>query len=605
MATVQRIDDDRSAVALADLLNGNTRRRPIVVVTIPAGRAEPWIHVDELAREAGDLAEVYLMPTGSSTWEFSRRMAEGTQVYGGAGRVYPVGHEWASNLSRSPLRFAFDAEEGARATDQLISDTLRMAAAAGLLDRRPVRPPRQVSGRVSAVIAGRALVDIGNTFPAVIAEELTVEDVSIDRITTVDQAVTGSFDAETSRIDVTQGLRSSDDALATYSVGDVVLTRVAMVRSGKADLVLYPKTTTPAVTVSVLRADVTTNPADDLRTLMTVGEVIPARVVSGAPTWRLVLSDVDDDEPIVKAPSLLRGGPPWLVEELPDLVPEEPPAPVPPAPHTPVQAPPPEPADVETPTPIAPPPPRPSPALLDRNRPRPATSLSLPPPPAEAPTSPAESTRALLLKIDGLVAEINALKREHEGLRTQLLAAADEREALRYLLSQEERRANRAEHDLKSTRSRLRKAGNATSSTPSSGPTFADAEEGFRYLVLTQWATRTLPGEQQARPLPDYRIGPRFLESLRRLEGIKTEKVADVAFEIVTGLAPRVPGREVHRLRTGTGGDDPIRTRADGAVAWRASLQVNSPSARRIHYWVLSTGTIELACVATHDSFEV
>jgi len=74
-------------------------------------------------------------------------------------------------------------------------------------------------------------------------------------------------------------------------------------------------------------------------------------------------------------------------------------------------------------------------------------------------------------------------------------------------------------------------------------------------------------------------------------------------FEIVTGLAPQIPGREVHHLRTGTGGDNPIRKRDDGAMAWRASLQVKTPSARRIHYWVLTNGQIELARVATHDDF--
>ena len=96
-----------------------------------------------------------------------------------------------------------------------------------------------------------------------------------------------------------------------------------------------------------------------------------------------------------------------------------------------------------------------------------------------------------------------------------------------------------------------------------------------------------------------------FLESLERLEGIKAEKVADVVFEIVTGLAPQLPSREVHHLRTGSGGDDPVRIRDDGAIAWRASLQVNTPSARRIHYWVLPSGQIELARVATHDDFNI
>lgn len=609
MARIQHIDGECSAGALADLLNGNARRRPVVVVTIPAGRTEPWIDVEEVAREAGSLAEVYLMPTGDFTWEFSRRMADGTQVYGGAGRVYPIGHEWCSDLSKSPLRFAFDARDGERATQQLISDTLRMAAAAGLLQRLPTRELRQVIGSVTGVVSGRALVDVGNVFPAAIAEELTVEDVPIERIVSAGQKVSGWYDPETKRLDLTKSLRTANEALTRYAVGDVVFTKVAMVRSGKAELVLYPKTAVPAVTATVLRADVTTNPADDLRTLMTVGEVIPARVVTTSPKWSLILNDVDDDEPIVEAPSLLVGGPPWLVEEDEVFVDDEPAALLPPATRVPTPAAIPNPVVIEEPPPVTPLPkpaqPKPNPGILDRNRPRPNPPPPAPPVQPVQAVQPAESTKALLLKIDGLTAEVSGLKREQEFLRNQLVASSDERETLRYLLRQAERRANRAENDLKSTKSRLRKAGNAKAATACvEGPQFADHEQGFRYLVLKQWATRTLPSEQRDRPLPNFIIGPRFLDSLACLEGIKEEKVADVVFEIVTGLAPQIPSREVHHLRTGPGGDDPVRIREDGAVAWRASLQVKTPSARRIHYWIMPNGDIELGRVTTHDDFD-
>ncbi len=604
VATVQHIADERSASALADLLNGNARRRPVAVVTIPAGRTDPWIDIDEIAREAGNLAEVYLMPTGSFTWEFSNRMAEGTQVYGGAGRVYPVGHEWASDLTKSPLRFAFNEDDGRRATQQLISDSFRMAAAAGLLQSLPTRELRKVDGTVKMVVAGRALVDVGNRFPAAIAEELTVEDVPIERIVTAGLRIEGWYDADTSRVDIRKSLRPSSDALAPYAVGDVLLSKVTKVRSGKAELLLYPQTSTPPVVVAVLRADVTSNPADDLQTLMTVGEVIPARVVSTGPHWALALDDVDDGEPIVDAPSLLAGGPPWLTEEPEYANVDEPQTVTPLSLPMPPLAPPPaidEPAPGEPPAPLAA---RPNPGMLDRNRHRP-----IPGPGSIPPVSPgpAESTRTLLLKVDGLTAEVGGLKHEVKSLQIQLLAGADEREQLRYLLDQAERRSNKAENDLKSTRARLRKAASTSKPGTSTGgrPQFADPEHGFRYLVLTQWATRTLPSEQHDRPLGGFLIGPRFLESLERLAGIKPEKVADVAFEIVTGLASQLPSREVHRLRTGPGGDDPVRVREDGAVAWRASLQVNTPSARRIHYWMLPSGQVELARVATHNDFDI
>ena len=602
MSPIHRVDDELAAAALANLLNGNARRRPVAVVTIPAGRADPWIDVEEITREAGSLADVYLMPTGSFTWEFSNRMAEGTQVYGGAGRVYPVGHEWASDLSKSPLRFAFNEDDGQRATQNLISDMLRMAAAAGLLQSLPTRELRRIDSTVKMVVAGRALVDVGNLFPAAIAEELTVEDVPIDRIVTAGQRIQGWYDGDSNRVDIRKSLRTSSDALAPYAVGEVVLSKVAKVRNGKAELLLYPQTTTPPVVVTVLRADVTANPADDLRTLMTVGEVIPARVIATGPQWALVLHDVDDEESIVPAPSLLPEGPPWLTEEPQhsevdeaesvSSLPMPPPAPTPAFEE-------PAPASPATPAVV-----RPSPAMLDRSRPEPTQA------PGSTPTTAHrsnESTRGLLLKVDGLTAEIAGLKREVVNLQTQLLAGADERGQLRFLLEQSERRANKAENDLKSTRARLRKAASTSKPGPlaGAGPQFADPEQGFRYLVLTQWATRTLPSEQRERPLVDFLIGPRFLESLERLEGVKAEKVADVAFEIVTGLAPQLPSREVHHLRTGSGGDDPVRVREDGAIAWRASLQVNTPSARRIHYWVIPSGQVELAKVATHDDFDI
>ncbi|MFZ2502725.1 MAG: hypothetical protein WAW88_08660, partial [Nocardioides sp.] len=402
MVGPHRIDEERSAIALADLLNGDTRRRPVVVITIPAGRPEPWIDVDEVAREAGNLADVYVMPTGAISWEFSRRMADGTQVYGGAARAYPVGHEWAADLSKSPLRFAFGTQEGEHATQQLISDTLRMAAAAGLLQALPKDQVRPVTGQVTGIVAGRALVNVGRALPASIAEELTVEDVAIERIATVGQTISGRYDVASNRLDVTPALRASGDALAAYSVGDVVLTRVLTVDSDRAGLVLYPKTSTPIVTVRVLREDVTTNPADDLRTLMTVGEVVAARVVATAPQWKLILNDVDDDEPIVEAPSLLSGGPPWLIEEPHEFVSDRPLLPLPQAPQLPVPPPPdvapepvappapsaqpapapgPAPAPAPAPAPVAP---RPSPAMLDRNRPRPTPTPAMPP--AQIPT---------------------------------------------------------------------------------------------------------------------------------------------------------------------------------------------------------------------------
>ncbi len=593
MGTVQLVSTAEGAVRLAALLNGSSRRKPTAVVTVPAGRPEPWIDAGAIADQAGNLADVFLLPTGALTWEFSRMMAEGTQVYGGAGRVYPVGHEWTTDLARSPLRFAFNAADGQVATTDLIADALRMAVATGLLNTVAKHELRKVSGVVKWVMAGRAVVDIGGGTIATVAEELTISGVPIERLVTAGQRVDGTYDAGSRRLDVTGSLLAAADALAHYRVGDVVLARVELVRSGKAELLLYPRTGAPAVVVAVLREDVTSNPADDLRTLMSVGEVIPTRVTSAGHPWSLSLLDVDDDEPIVAAPALLPGGPSWLIEEqFGDIAPEQ---------VAPAQEALPAPVPPPIPRPQAPAPSRPTPGLLARPRPTSAPAASTTP---SAPP-PSESTKGLLLKIAGLDAKVAQLERETATLTAELAAGQGERTQLQALADERERRIRTLELDVRKSRASLRKA--KAKVRPSAGaalPSFADPEEGFRFLVQARWADRVPVSEQKDRPLGPYTLGVRFLDTVRLLEGISSEKVADVVVEIMTGLAPSIAGREVHQLRTGSGGGDPVRTRSDGAVAWRASLQVNTPSARRIHYWRLPDH-VELACVATHDSFEI
>jgi hypothetical protein len=155
---------------------------------------------------------------------------------------------------------------------------------------------------------------------------------------------------------------------------------------------------------------------------------------------------------------------------------------------------------------------------------------------------------------------------------------------------------------LTKLRAKLRKS-KTSKEQLSEVPLFADAEDGFRYLVLTQWAIRFPGSQQKDRPLKEFFLGANFLESLESLQGISREKVADVVVEIATGIASELAGREVHRLREGAAGDARHVTREDGAVCWRASLQVGTSSARRIHYWILPGGSIEFSRVTIHDDF--
>lgn len=164
-----------------------------------------------------------------------------------------------------------------------------------------------------------------------------------------------------------------------------------------------------------------------------------------------------------------------------------------------------------------------------------------------------------------------------------------------------EARNSHLERQLADQRVRLRKAKRPTR-IQDARPACADAEQGFRYAVLTAWASRTPVGEQGAVSLPDFRIGPHFMASLQQLEGIAADKVADVVFEIVTGRAKGLAGRELHQYRESEGGEAPaVHRPEDGAVLWRASLQTKTAAARRIHFWQLPGGEVELGHVGTHD----
>ena len=106
---------DRARV-LDEYLLDPERTKPVIVVTTAAGQPGPYIDVEAIVVAVSGLADVYVLPTGRVTFAMSDRLPEKTQVYGGAGRVYPVDKTWQSDPNAAPLCFAFGAAEGPAAT---------------------------------------------------------------------------------------------------------------------------------------------------------------------------------------------------------------------------------------------------------------------------------------------------------------------------------------------------------------------------------------------------------------------------------------------------------------------------------------------------------
>lgn len=557
------------ASELAGHLLSPDRTRPVVMITVPAGAAAPLTDADRVADEVGQLAEVYVMPTSRAvSWAFADALADfpGTECYGGACRVYPPGLEWTTQLHRSPLRFVFSASDASRVADLLVSDALTMAYRSGAVVG-PQRERRPVSGVVQGVVSGRGLVRVAGGGHATVWPELTAPDVEPGHLFVPGMRVEGPVDPDSGRMDVSAMTLSADTALTAYGPGSHVLARIAAVEADLCVVELFPdfQCTVPASSIVVAAVSV------DLRQWLSEGEVVTAVVVARGATeddWVLSLLDAESDAVPVEAPPVLRGGPPWLS-------------------------------------------PRPAPDVSDQAEDRPLTATMRPgraadPAPAEvAVGAPAPAVQGLPV----------SAPREDPGASERLADMAAERDALAVQLTRQQGRLERYERDLNALKTRARQAqaelvkwrrrteglDDVLADREADLRAFADPLEQLRYEVDLAWA-RTVPAsEKAAGPRRVWTTGPDFLRSLTGTPGVDRSKVVDVIVQIITDRVHGIAGRETHQLRSGSGGGDPYVTRPDGATCWRVALQRRTPQARRLHYWHLGDGSIELSGVRLHD----
>ncbi len=536
------IDEPHLAVKLAHHVVDPSRDRTVVVVTRPSGRDTALVDVADIRAQLGALVDVHEVINGAVGHALSDALPDRCTVYGGASRTYPVG--WNSDPDAAPLRFVWNPADAARVTERVISDALhaahRAAQATALADSRPA------TGRVLGVAGGRALVALDGGGMAAVRPELTVDGVDAERLFTAGMRVEGQLDTS-GRLDITDMVRPAAEALADYRPGDTVLGRVETVTTGHADVAMYPQ-----VAVRVMR-DQIIEPSRPARVadLLTEGETVAA-VLTGTPAdagWSLDMADVDPDVEPVPAPAILPGGPAWLIPPQRTAADPEP-------------------------------------------QPEPEPEPEPEPQPAAVPATPDVASAALA-----------SMTAERDQLMGDLAAASRSVERAQQELARARTRAREAEAALAQTRRKLGSAETAVDLVERERSLFADPEEQLRFEVQLAWARRIPAAEKAARPLGRYSLGPDFLQTLASAEGVDRSKVIDVIVEIVTGLVVDLPGRELHQLRDGTGGDNAARVRPDGATCWRVSLQVKTPSARRLHFWMLNDGTVELSSVRLHDDF--
>ncbi|MGW5789179.1 hypothetical protein ACWEV3_01110 [Saccharopolyspora sp. NPDC003752] len=133
---IHTVATTEQAAGLGEWLLTAHRPKPVVVVSTPAGHCKPWTDLALLAAEIGNLAELYLIPTGPVTWELARLLPTRTEIYGAAARLYPTDLAWAEDPYRSALRVCWTPADAARTTEALIND-VHTAACVGDHDHIP------------------------------------------------------------------------------------------------------------------------------------------------------------------------------------------------------------------------------------------------------------------------------------------------------------------------------------------------------------------------------------------------------------------------------------------------------------------------------------
>ena len=555
---MKHVDTSAGATGIAHEILAERHKPLVLISTTPDGGFA--FDPEHIARELRGDADVFTIATGDATYALEGLLPPKAHVFNGAARSYPPDFGKDPDWQRSLLRFP------GRSADDLIDDALAQVTV--VTAAAPIRRvwTRATVELVSGAVGNLARLENGqqvSVVPDQLPPTLKLPDALV-----VGEAVEGWL---TER-DLAPEAEVADTS--RFIDGTVTLARVVKVTNLRATLILHPQL--PEVVLRkrdvVPGADAAEGHDTNVNDVVHVGQTVRARVIQTGATLGLSLVDTDGDRPFVEPLALLRGGAPWLREgvdatlELPTVVPTVAPA-----------------ADAAVPAAF--PAPAPVPSFL------PAREL------AEIRDEVAGLKDAFLrlgreVRAGTDLETLEQLRDESAGLTAELhreRCLRRERDDIIARLRQELREARAARPEPQGGGARTDRAA------------WPDEEAWLRHEVTCTWAERTGAFDKTRHPLKDYTVGPTFMSSLNELGDKYTDKVLRVVVDVLAGRAAEIPSRELHRLRQGPGGSDPYVTRVDGASCWRVNLESNTASARRLHYWQLPGGQIELSRVGIHD----
>jgi hypothetical protein len=465
----------------------------------------------------------------------------------------------------------------------------------------------RVTGTVATVSEEMAMVRPDSSAPIsttamMIDAGTQYNGMPLDSFLTVGLELSGEWDPAAMRFFPDFGDWSESRFLDEFPPGTVVLGLVAAVTRQEADVRLHP-----TLSIDMKREDVSSNPKDVIERLWSVGDIVSVRVVRD-PSGRLRLrhTDVDDDEPIATAPPIFDGGEPWLTKSKMDLIES-------------------------------------TKERWDRDQ-READAMtaalkvlstqmqvgidqlnsvlgSLSTDTGEIPVVGSATVTDGLTPQQRSLSEFSAkqIQRAFTNYKVELDKLAEQNRRLSEALAEGRKREtalaeqvetlrgqlSRVRQDLQDAQKRDHSGAGESRSVANRRSRYGTVEEWIREEIRAFWIDNYTPDDRATYPLDRqaWSVLPSFILTFQALTDDGKDKAIKTATHIVTGRNSFEHITEDHPLREGDESSKPEVVREDGAAARRAYIESHTAQARRLHYWKLRDGSIELSRVGLHDDF--
>lgn len=593
---------------LVKQISDASRKKPWVVMSTASGEIEPRFDLDQVVNELAGLAQIAVVIDGEASWRLSSLLVDYEDVYAGAARVYPAGYTPENPLKPGPVRTLQRGQSEAKPTARLISDALSSAYQSGVFETQAASAIN-TTGTIRGFLGDhRAIVDVGGSL-ASLAEETTYPGVPLHWLFREGQEITGRHESRNGRFLADTRKPQSEELVEQFPYGTVTWALVDEADRRSALLRVHP-----GHQFSVSRAEVSGNELDRVDLLLSPGEVVRTRIYRDPQgKTRLRLDDIDDDEAVLD--SIDFGAGPWIVEGR-DLAEDDEDSQVSidtdkieiaslasvtsgESLATP---------EVET-------------AQAPAPRPGPGPAVALPQASKVAgQQDKADSSGAGKTAVATLENQLHTLRGRLSVAEARLQRLGGDKAEVLYNQVREERNQafteinhlkgelKEARADLSEARKKLRNqvSSGHTSSPSSRKPRFATAEEWFREEVRRTWLSLYTPQERARWAIidSDWNLGSRFTDSLTELRDSQLRRVTKLVVHLVTGRNAEQNIVESHPLRSADEVSAPPVTREDGAVCLRAYVEEGMPQSRRLHYWKLGDGSLELSRVVLHDDMQ-